>query len=502
MIVSNKILTYAALLAQVVFAQPLLAQTVSWEPALAAAMERAKTEGRIVMVAMNMDDERDSDRMLKSHYADPVVVALSKQMVNVFCSDDQHKKTAVCPRCKQNACSSHRNNGFNVRRMFFGQEGHDPVRAPQHLFLTPDGKVFSSATGRVAVGELEWMIREAMRSAEQYKDLVDGGTERSHAPTSYRRGSVDAGAKALQPAPTKKQLAEAIEQSKSNNDRGGRRGRRNRGARGGSTPSWLEVLTRTEDRKAKKAVESYTKSSGQSQARVLAMIGRQAPASWQKMVSEYLSSDDEGIRRAAIVALTRMAEPKTLSALKKYHRKEKVEDLEGRFLRALAVVAPTNSAVVAVIVKAATKSKDVLVRAHAMVAAGTLELRQPVMTCLQAGLQDVSFVVRSVTAYVIAERQYRELSEFLAKSLAVESEEEARGWMEKAKAALTSRDPKEFDEFLRLTIDKPAEGRDRRGRDRGEEGKEEGKAGEGKGEGGASGEAGRNGRRRRGGELL
>jgi hypothetical protein len=98
---------------------------------------------------------------------------------------------------------------------------------------------------------------------------------------------------------------------------------------------------------------------------------------------------------------------------------------------------------------------------------------------------------------VIAERQYRELSEALAKSMAVESEEEARGWMEKAKAALSSRDPKEFDEFLRLTIDKPAEGRGRRDRDpRGEEGKEDGK-----GEGGASGEAGRNGRRRRGGLL-
>lgn len=497
MIVSTKTLAYGALLAQIVFSQSLLGQTVSWEPALAAAMERAKTEGRVVMVAMNMDDERDSDRMLKNHYTDPVVVALSKQMINVFCSDGKHNKTSVCPRCKQNACSSHRNNGFNVRRMFFGQEGHDPVRSPQHLFLTPDGKIFSSASGRLAVGELEWMIREAMRSSAQYKDLVDAGTERSHAPTGYRRGSIDAKAKALQPAPSKKQLAEAMEQSKSNNDRGGRRGRRNRGGRGGSTPDWVGVLTRSEDRKAKSAVEDYMKSSRQNQSRVMAVIGRQAPASWQKIVSAYLSSDNDGTRRAAVLALTRMAEPKTLSALKKYHRKEKVEDLEGRFLRALAVVAPTNSAVVSAVVKAATKSKEVLVRAHAMVAAGTLELREPVMTCLQAGLQDASFVVRSVTAYVIAERQYRELSEALAKSMAVESEEEARGWMEKAKAALSSRDPKEFDEFLRLTIDKPAEGRGRRDRDpRGEEGKEDGK-----GEGGASGEAGRNGRRRRGGLL-
>lgn len=494
MIVSKTTLprgVFRILLAQWILTPFALGQGVTWEPGLDAALVRAKSEGRVVMVAMNMDDERESDRMLKEHYADPVIVSLMQQMVNVFCSDADHKKTGTCPHCQQNACSSHRNNSFNVRRKFFGQEGHNLVRAPQHLFLTPDGKIYSSAIGGLAVGELEWMIREAMRSTEQHKDLAEAGGERSHAPTSYKRGVVDVEAKPLKPAPDKKQLAEALAQAKSSSGRSNRSGRRGRRGRGSTTPSWVEVLIRVEDRKARSAVGKYLKSSRDSRAGTLFQIGQRSPVSWQKIVSEWLPSDSESARRSAIVALMLLRDPKSLSILKKGYRKEKVEELQGRFLRALAAVGPTDSAVVSAVVKAATKHKIELVRAHAMVAAGKLELRQPILACLQAGLQDSSMVVRSVTAYVIAERQYRELADALTKSLEAETEDAAKEWMQKAAAALTSRDPKEFDEFLRQTIDKPAGRRDRRNRD---EGGEDGSGRRGR----DGGEADGTGRRRRG----
>jgi len=489
--------TLGLVLAQLGLVHAVAAQSVTWEPVLDAALARARQEGRIVMVAMNMAGERESDRVLQDHYQDPIIASLMQQTVNVFCSDGNHKKSGTCPRCKQNDCASHRNNGFNVRRKFFEQEGHDPVRQPRHVFLTPAGKVFSSAVGRLAVGELEWMIREAMRLSVQYKDLVDAGTERSHAPTSYRRGSVDTSAKARKPIPTKKQLTEAIEQAKSSGGRGGRGGRR--GRRGSSTPDWVEVLVRVEDRKARSVVDGYLKSSRDARARTLSLIGRESPVSWQKLVTEWLSSDSEGTRRAAIVALNRIAEPKTVTALKKFHRREKNEELEGRFLRALAAAGPTNSSVISAVVKAATRHETDLVRAHAMVAAGALELRKPVVTCLQAGLQDSSLVVRAVTAYVIAERQFHELDGVLAKSLQAESEDEIKGWMQKSVAALASRDPKEFDEFLRLTIDKPAEGRRGGERNRGEEGdgRGGGEAGAGSGRRGGGDTGG--GRRRKGG---
>ena len=212
------------------------------------------------------------------------------------------------------------------------------------------------------------------------------------------------------------------------------------------------------------------------------------------------------MRLAAVIALEQLGDPKSLSSLKTGFKKEKELDVQGRMLRAMAKVAPTNKQAILLVQKTLKSHKLEFVRAHAAVAVGLLEDRAAVTEGLRRALQDSSGLVRSVAAYVIAIRQDKEMLQHLQFSLKAENEADVKKWLGRAETAIKTGDTKAFKNFLKNTLDnkdvareamgEPRRGRRDRGRGRGEGDGEDGR-GEGDGEG--SGRDGGGRRRDRGG---
>ena len=62
----------------------------------------------------------------------------------------------------------------------------EPVAAPQHVFIAPDGTLFSSAVYRVTKGELEWMWIEAIKRVNP--DVKLPLSSRARAPKAFVGG--------------------------------------------------------------------------------------------------------------------------------------------------------------------------------------------------------------------------------------------------------------------------------------------------------------------------
>ena len=148
---------------------------IQWATSLDDALEKAKAEKRVIFVAMNMDGERANDEIAADHYKDPILVKLSRNTINLFCSNNLHKKSGGCTRCKGTTCAAHRKSDFDVRRKILGVDGDAALVAPQHLFVSPEGKVIHSAAYFITKGELEWMWVDAIREIQPTFDWAPGG---------------------------------------------------------------------------------------------------------------------------------------------------------------------------------------------------------------------------------------------------------------------------------------------------------------------------------------
>ncbi len=441
------------------------AQGISWATSVDDALARAKAESKVIMVAMTMDGHRDCDAMVREHYVDAGLVKLSRHSINLFASTDTHSKSGTCSRCGSGDCAGHRNNDFNVRKKFFEVEGHVKVVVPQHLFVSADGKVICSASGRITAGELEWMWVYAIRTVDAKFQWTPAG--RYRAPTSFKKAEVDKSENRLGAPPTKREVADAIKEARkaSTSGNSGRRGR-GRGRRTGSSiDEWLNTIVRSDSPKALQFVQSVLKSDKSGRSAVVRKIGTYSSIVWAKLVTPWLSTTESGtVRETSVWALKKLVDPKSANALKRLYRREKDEAPKGRILRSMATVAPTDGVVISQIKKALQSDKSEVVRAHATVAAGILEDRAAVTECLRTALSDSTMLVRSVAAYVIAVRQDRELSDALRSTHAAEIDAESKEWMEKAQTTIRESDPKPFEEFLKKTLDQRPTGRGRRGR--------------------------------------
>lgn len=435
---------------------------IQWARSLDEALAAAKTRNTVVFVALNMDGERANDQMVEDHYRDSTLVKLSKNTINLFCSNNTHGNGS-CKRCKGTTCAIHRTNDYQVRRKILQVDGETSVVAPQHLFLDGDGKIINSATYFITKGELEWLWVQAIQAVQS--DFKWTPSERYRAPASLKKGSADKTPVAEKP-PTKKEVEAALKNIKNasanatgaggsgDDEGGGRRDQWRRWAeRFQNTQKNSRVLIRSEDKRALSWGRSSLRSYGRFRDGLIRDIGKLSPQPWAKLVEEWLEDQSDGTRKAAIIAIEQIANPKSLGKLRKALKKEKDEALKGRIIRAMAACGPTNSSVIRVIKRAVKSDKSEIIRAHAVVATGKLEDRAAVTENLQIALQDESSKVRSVAAYVIGIRLDKAMMETLLSTLQAETEDAVKSWMQKAIDAIKSGDNKVFKTFLATMLD-------------------------------------------------
>ncbi|HZN37669.1 MAG TPA: hypothetical protein VFD82_02640 [Planctomycetota bacterium] len=121
------------------------ARQIHWQRSLADAKALAAATGRPLLLALNMDGESASDRIVHEQYRDPAFVALTRKCVCLGASvfrhnardhDDQGRRIC-CPRFPGITCGDH----IALEPVIFDAYLADGDRvAPRHALVMPDGK--------------------------------------------------------------------------------------------------------------------------------------------------------------------------------------------------------------------------------------------------------------------------------------------------------------------------------------------------------------------------
>ena len=121
------------------------ARRIHWQRSLADAKALAAATGRPLLLALNMDGESASDRIVHEQYRDPAFVALTRKCVCLGASvfrhnardhDDQGRRIC-CPRFPGITCGEH----IALEPPIFAAYLADGDRvAPRHALVMPDGR--------------------------------------------------------------------------------------------------------------------------------------------------------------------------------------------------------------------------------------------------------------------------------------------------------------------------------------------------------------------------
>lgn len=355
--------------------KPAVTWSARWEDAFA----QAAAEKKVVFLAINMDGEAANDRMAAKVYTDPKIVAASKLTVNLAASRFEHAPEGKpCARFGAITCTEHRRIEGAARDNVLKTDAAGFTVAPQHIFLSGDGKVLLSVPYEVSAVELEWCFHAALAAvdAQAAKQIAVSG----RAPRRLIKGGVfDPSAipgANLSPPTREEVLAivkemraslwsnnrfqniqrlllssepEAIEQIESElkNDLFGRRG-------------WIQG--------------DPTNPGGERGAdykdRLMHAIGVLSPQAYGKLVVDFIEHDDEKLRHEAIVALEQLCAPDSAAAISRAISKEKNARLRKDLYRALGSAGAGDEKARKALLKALTSEKDVLARRNALFALG------------------------------------------------------------------------------------------------------------------------------------
>ena len=118
---------------------------ILWLPDLAQAQALAQATGRPLFLAVNMDGESASERIVREMYRDPEFVALTRRAVCLVSSvfrhtprdfDDQGRRIP-CPRLGRVTCGEH----MALEPVLYDKYLGGQRIAPRHAFVTPEGEV-------------------------------------------------------------------------------------------------------------------------------------------------------------------------------------------------------------------------------------------------------------------------------------------------------------------------------------------------------------------------
>jgi hypothetical protein len=116
---------------------------ILWQRSLDDALAIAKAESRPLLVAVNMDGESASERIVRERYRDPAFVAATRRFVCVIASAFRHSardhddegRRIPCPRLGEVTCGEH----IALEPILFDRYLGGERIAPRHALILPDG---------------------------------------------------------------------------------------------------------------------------------------------------------------------------------------------------------------------------------------------------------------------------------------------------------------------------------------------------------------------------
>lgn len=359
-----------ATLAPVLASGPIGAGDLDWQPSLDAALERAASENKLVLVAV-IGNGGSSLRVLDEVYGDKDVATLAAAMLNVPASSVEHAKSGKpCPVFRGVTCADH---GRVERELRERLKSKDALPTPAHALLGADGEVLLSVPGAISAEELVWSLATAQRAAGM--DVKDYAS--AHPPHRATLGRF-AGAADASESLSRAEARELVAELK-------------KGAGGAAERKAVAKLCTADEPEAVEYVKQMAtgsmgvggrrggaarggdrKSVDELKIEVLGWIGTRSPKVYWEVAAEHSTSSNDELRAAAASALEQLAAPDSLKAIRAALGKEKDPSIEARWVRALGAAGAADKRTRSELLKRARSEKDPVQRANAIVALGYL----------------------------------------------------------------------------------------------------------------------------------
>lgn len=358
------------------FLLPAPVADIAWQPSLDAALGRARSEKKVVFVAVNMDGEGANDRMAKLIYKDKDIVALAESTVNVIASLPEHAAAGKpCTRFAGIECAVHQACDRAVRAKVLKPDPSGNVVAPQHVFIDGDGKPLLSVPYEVTAGELAWCFVTATKRADPTSKIAMPGN--AHKPGRVVIGGVydpsGGVGGAIQPI-TKTELAELIKRVKS-------------GLETETHQAAFWRILHSDSQDAMDFIQAELRDSGGTKhAEILHAMGAVSPSAYWEMAVDFLDANDEQLRLESAAALEQLGAAQAVKAIEKALSKEKKPEVEKDLVRAWAACGARDPKVRAALTKRVRSEKNEIVRTCSIVALGLVHADEDVKACIQEQL--------------------------------------------------------------------------------------------------------------------
>lgn len=393
------------------------ADGIQWSSSWEQALVLAKREGKPLFCALNMDGEKANDELAGVGYHDETIVKLSRQTVNLIGSSFEHAPLGQpCPRFGLPGCELHIAVEAALRKQVLQVSGATPIVAPQHLFLSSEGKLLLSVPYALSLPELQWCFAAALQPQGVERDVKLSSKLRPPKRLVMDRVPVLPAVEAARLLNREEALA-SLDQLK-------------RGVlKGGERRKALRALMQTEEAETLAFMEALLREGpGRRQKKdprleYLAEIGALSPASYAPLLTEFLSAGEEALRNQTIVALEQLGSEDSLKALRKALGKERNPTLIKNLLRAVASAGPGDARVQKDLLRRAQKERAELLRINAIVALGYLSPSAEVSALLRELITSEEPKLRLAAACAMALTRNPEWEEVLTQ-LSRETQEE------------------------------------------------------------------------------
>lgn len=352
---------------------------VFWEARLGAALKRAARLQRPVLVALHADNKASS-RLLEEVYPVGEVRSLLKEMVCVVACKDSFPAIAKGPRKGMSSVylvvSAEDTQAVHkaVLARYLGDD--EEAKAPQHIFLSPDGYLISREKGMVDAASFAAVLRKVL-------DQVDPAWKplpvKPPKPEVGRNKNVEAGEAAVP-------WASLFSKS------------------GKEKNETIEKLVALKDKNVILSLYAQIQEP-RTKAGIFAEIRRQGgDISWaMPMVRSGLSAMGRRVRNEAAVTAQRLKRTELLEDLLALAKEEKDRGVFSEMLRAIAACADQSKSAREFIIKQ-YRHRNERVRKNAYIALAEFDKSKKVReTLVKRGLKDKDMPVRSAAIWALAE---------------------------------------------------------------------------------------------------
>jgi HEAT repeat protein len=281
-------------------------ESIAWQGDFDAALAQAKAQQRPLLVAFIMDGEAANDETVRSHYRDPSIVELSRQMVCVVGNTGAHAADGPCPKFGTITCAQHRSVEIAARKRLLSA---DVVRAPQHVLCNALGVEILRKVYLIPIAELRKSMQIALGRT--------GADPRAGDAIAQEKARVD------------KLLEDADSRNAETRD------------------AAFRGLAAADDERAIPALLERTRASNSKGVRYAAVkaLGIKGNHKAIAPLVGLLRGSDAAMIAAALEALERIELPDPVPELLKLLQKDKRDRVRGRALRAIASCHPESAAV-------------------------------------------------------------------------------------------------------------------------------------------------------------